>query len=153
MIVRYNNGQSDPKDLTGGSPQGTILGGIKYTIASMDCTPEELTSQDKFRYYDDLNMIEFLILTEKLQEYDVYSHVPNDILVDLPYLPPYSGKMQSYLNKVSRWTDENHMMLNEKKSIYIVFTRAKEQFSTRLSLNGFPLKRVKVTKMLDIWLQ
>ena len=57
MIVRYNNGQSDPKDLTGGSPQGTILGGIKYTIASMDYTPEDLTSQDKFRYYDDLNMM------------------------------------------------------------------------------------------------
>ena len=119
----------------------------------MDCTPEELTSQDKFRYYDDLNMIEFLILTEKLQEYDVYSHVPNDILVDLPYLSPCSGKMQSYLNKVSQWTDENYMMLNEKKSNYIIFTRAKEQFSTRLSLYGFPLKRVKVTKMMDIWLQ
>ena len=37
MIVRYNYGQSDPKDLTGGSPQGTILGGIKHTIASVDC--------------------------------------------------------------------------------------------------------------------
>ena len=61
--------------------------------------------------------------------------------------------MQSYLNKVSQWTDENYMMLNEKKSNYIIFTRAKEQFSTRLSLNGFPLERVKVTKMLGIWLQ
>ena len=153
MIVRYNYGQSDPKDLTGGSPQGTILGGIKYTIASMDCTPEELTCQDKFRYYDDLNMIELIILTEKLKEYDVLSHVPSDILVNRPYFPAESGRMQSYLNKVAQWTNENHMLLNEKKSNYIIFTRAKEDFSTRLSLNGFPLERVKVTKILGIWLQ
>ena len=153
MIVRYKNGQSDPKKLTGGSPQGTILGGIKYTIASFDCTPEELTCEDKFRYYDDLNMIELIILTEKLKEYDVLSHVPSDILVNRPYFPAESGRMQSYLNKVAQWTNENHMLLNEKKSNYIIFTRAKEDFSTRLSLNGLPLERVKVTKILGIWLQ
>ena len=44
-------------------------------------------------------------------------------------------------------------MLNEDKSNYIIFKRSKDEFSTRLSLNGFPLERVKVTKMLGIWLQ
>ena len=117
MVVRHKNGQSDPKTLTGGAPQGTILGGIKYIIASFDCTPEELTSKDKFRYYDDLNMIEFLILTEKLTQYDFTSHVPSDILVDRPFLCADQGKMQSYLDKVCQWTEENKMIINVRKVI------------------------------------
>ena len=153
MIVRFKNGQSDPKNLIGGSPQGTILGGIKYIIASFDCTPEELTPEDKFRYFDDLNMIEFIILTEKLKEYDFTSHIPSDILVNKPFLPTESVKMQSYLDKVSQWTEENKMLLNENKSNYIIFTRSKENFSTRLFLNESPLERVTVTKMLGVWLQ
>merc|ERR1711954_105738 len=91
------------------------IGGIKYIIASFDCTPEELTPEDKFRYFDDLYMIEFIILTEKLKEYDFTSHIPSDILVNKPFLPTESVKMQSYLDKVSQWTEENKMLLNENK--------------------------------------
>ena len=98
-------------------------------------------------------MIEFLTLTELLTDYDLVSHVPSDILVDRPYLPADKGNMQSYLDKVSEWTTANKMLLNEKKSNYIIYSRAKEDFSTRLVLNGFPLERVHVTAMLGVWLQ
>ena len=45
------------------------------------------------------------------------------------------------------------MLLNEEKSKYIIFTRSKQEFSTRLSLNETPLERMKVFKLLGIWLQ
>ena len=98
-------------------------------------------------------MIEFLILTEKLTEYDFLAHVPSDVLQDRPFLPTDSMKMQCYFDKVSQWTADNKMLLNEKKSNYIIFTRSKENFSTRLFLNESPLERVSVTKMLGVWLQ
>ena len=153
MIVKYEGAQSDPRKLVGGAPQGTLLAGIKYNIASSDCAAEVRTSSDKFRYYDDLNMLEFLILTELLTEYDYLSHVPSDVLANEPYLSPDKGYMQTYLNEVSDWTDENKMLLNEKKSNYIIFTRTKQAFSTRLKLHDVPLERLSVTKILGVWLQ
>ena len=153
MIVKYNGAQSDPRKLVGGAPQGTLLAGIKYNIASSDCAAEEITSEDKYRYYDDLNMLEFLVLTELLTEYDYVTHVPSDVLVNEPFLPPDKGNMQSYINLVSDWTEENKMLLNEKKSNYIIFTRSKQAFSTRLMLNDVPLECLSVTKVLGVWLQ
>ena len=45
------------------------------------------------------------------------------------------------------------MLLNEKKSAYIVFSRTKPEFSTRLTLNGTLLERQTVIKILGLWLQ
>ena len=61
--------------------------------------------------------------------------------------------MQTNLQDVADWTNQNLMMLNEKKSAYIVFSRSKTQFSTRLTLNEVTLERLSVIKILGIWLQ
>ena len=45
------------------------------------------------------------------------------------------------------------MLLNETKSNYIVFTRSKQEFSTRLNLKNVPLDRLSLTKVLGVWLQ
>ena len=45
------------------------------------------------------------------------------------------------------------MQLNEKKSSYIVFSRSKSEFSTRLTLNNITLERKSVIKILGVWLQ
>ena len=153
MIVKYNGAQSDPRTLIGGAPQGTLLAGIKYNIASSDCAAKIVSSEDKFRYYDDLNIIEFLILTERLTQYDFNSHVPSDVIANAPFLLPEKYNMQSYIDEISDWTQQNKMLVNEKKSNYIIFTRSKEEFSTRLSMNNVPLERLSVTKVLGVWLQ
>ena len=79
MIVKYNNTRSNPRDLIGGSAQGTILGGINYNIASGDCGAEVITSHDRFRYFDDMYVLELIVLCEKLQEYNFRQHIPSDI--------------------------------------------------------------------------
>ena len=44
------------------------------------------------------------------------------------------------------------MELNELKSNYIVFSRSKEEFNTRLQMNNKPLERKNAIKILGIWL-
>ena len=61
MIVKYKGTQSNPKSLIGGSPQGTLLGGLEYIIAN-DCSKDDVSQEDRFKYYDDLHILEFLIL-------------------------------------------------------------------------------------------
>ena len=153
MIVKFNGAQSEPKQLIGGSPQGTLLGGIEYIIANSDCLKESTSQEDRFKYYDDLNLLEFLILCENLEQYNFLNHVASDIGTDHLFLPPEAYKMQTNLNDISKWTSDNLMLINEKKSSYIMFNRSKSNFSTRLTLNGATLERSSILKVLGIWLQ
>ena len=125
MIVKYKGSESEPKDLVGGGPQGTLLGGIQYIIANDDCGKTQIDENDRFKYYDDLEILEFIILMEKLKDYDFHEHVASDIGVDHLFLPPRSYKMQSHLENISQWTNDNLMKLNELKCNYIIFSRTK----------------------------
>ena len=44
------------------------------------------------------------------------------------------------------------MKLNEAKCSYMVFTRSKEDFSSRLTVTNTYLERVNVSKILGIWI-
>ena len=145
MIVKFEGSESKPKKLVGGGPQGTLLAGVEYNVASDDCPPDSdkdnknekaFSDSDKYRYYDDLNILELVILSDKLIEYNFNNHVASDIAVGHLFLPPDSFKTQTYLNEISTWTDQNLMKLNELKSNYIIYSRSKTQFDTRLKLNN-----------------
>ena len=103
--------------------------------------------------FDDLNILEFIVLSDQLVTYDVQYHIPSDIGIDQLFLSPSEYNMQDNLNYISEWTSQNLMLLNEKKSAYIVFSRTKSEFSTRLTLNGTLLERQTVFKILGLWLQ
>ena len=75
MIVKFRNSVSAPRNLVGGGGQGTLLAGIEYIVASGDCGEKEIPEEDKFRYYNDLNMIELVILSEKLVNSNFHEHV------------------------------------------------------------------------------
>ena len=95
---------------------------------------------------------EFVILTEQLINYDVFKHVPSDISIDQKFLPPSSYKMQENLDDITKWTANNLMQINESKSNFIIFSRSKEDFTTRLSINDVKLDKLSVTKLLGVWL-
>ena len=61
--------------------------------------------------------------------------------------------MQDKLNTIATWTEENLMKLNEEKSNYIIFSKAREEFAARLTLNGKLLERKKVTKIVGVFLE
>ena len=71
-----------------------------------------------------------------LQDYNTYLHVPSDIPLDHRYLDASNTNMQSYLDQIALWTSENLMKLNPDKSSYAILSRAKEDFVTRLTING-----------------
>ena len=93
------------------------------------------------------------MLSGLLVEFDCLQSVPNDVGVDQLYLPPHSYSTQENINQISAWTDSNLMRINTKKSNYIIFTRSKANFGTRLTLNDQLLDRVEEIKVVGVWLQ
>ena len=85
-------------------------------------------------------------------EYNFFEHVASDIGIDDQYLPAASYQTQDHLNFISNWTTENLMKLNEAKSNYMIFSRSKESFATRLKVNNINLDRLSVTKLLGVWI-
>ena len=75
------------------------------------------------------------------------------LATDQLYLNPENYQMQSHLNTISEWTNDNQMLLNEEKSNFIIFSRSKEEFTTRLCLNEIPIQRFSTVKILGVWLQ
>ena len=109
-------------------------------------------SKDRFKYIDDLSILQLIFLSGLLVEYNFMEHVPSDIGTDGKYLPPESFETQNHLNYISIWAKENKMKLNEAKCNYLVFSRSKESFSTRLTINGENLERISVTQLVGVWI-
>ena len=57
-----------------------------------------------------------------------------------------------YLEKISSWTDDNLMVLNESKSKYILFNQAQADFNTRLLMNNTKLDQVQEIRLLGVLL-
>ena len=108
--------------------------------------------EDRFKYIDDLSVLQLICLSGLLVDYNFFEHVASDIGIDDRYLPASSYQTQEHLNFISNWTTENLMKLNDAKSNYIVFSRCKESFATRLSINNVTLDRLSVTKLLGVWI-
>ena len=128
------------------------MGGLEYTIAN-DCSIDDVDQQDRYKYFDDLHIQEFIMLCDQLINYDFINHVASDIGTDHLFLPAEKYCLQNNLQKISEWTNQNLMLLNEKKCSYIVFSRSKSQFCTRLNINNVLLERKSVIKILGLWLQ
>ena len=93
------------------------------------------------------------MLGDILTEYDIKSHVPSDVGVGQKFVQPQKLNTQQNLNKIALWSNQNLMRLNESKTKYLIFTRSKTEFATRIVVNESVLERVKTIKLLGIWLQ
>ena len=117
MQVRYNNIYSSTHKLPGGGPQGTLVGLIEYFIQSndnADCVDADM----RYKYVDDLTVLELVMLTSLLSEYNFKQHVASDIGIDELYVSASNLKTQENLDSISDWTTQNLMKLNEQKSNY-----------------------------------
>ena len=151
MEVKMNQHSSKSHDLIGGSPQGSILGQLLYIIGSDDVA-EQVPEEDKYKYIDDLAVLDAVNIKVNLREYDFLHHVPSDIPPEQRFLAPSTFKSQGINDQVSEWTIANKMKINEGKSKYIIFSRSKEDFATRLTMNGQPIERVEELIHLGVWI-
>ena len=149
MKVKMNGEESNLKTLIGGSPQGTLLGQLLY-IGGSDDAAGEISDEDKFKYIDDLEVVELVSLAGALQEYDFSQHIASDVGIQQKYLPPSRYTMQTTLHNLVQWTENNKMKINEQKSSFMIFSRSKTDFKTRLSMNQNELDQVKTTKLLGV---
>ena len=151
MEVKFNDEVSSKHNLNGGGPQGTLIGQIEYLVNSND-NADIVDPENRYKYIDDLSVLELVMMTGLLHQYNYHDHVPSDIATDQLYLHPSSFNTQNTLDSISAWTTQNLMKINEEKSNYIIFSRCKESFATRLTLNNVKLDQLNVTKILGIWL-
>ena len=113
-----------------------------------DCVDND----DRFKYVDFLSILEVRCLTGFLIEYDTQHHVPSDIGTDQMFFPPEVTRTQNNCDEISRWTDDHMMTINVSKTNYMLFTRSKTNFATRLNVNGEKIDQVKQQKVLGVWI-
>ena len=150
MQVKYNEKYSSTYWLPGGGPQGTLIGLIEYFVQSndnADCVEPDM----RFKYVDDLSVLELVMLHGLLTEYNFHQHVASDIGIDEYYVPATSLKSQQYIDQISNWTSDNLMQLNPSKSNYMIFSRSNTEFATRLSLDNHTLDRIEEVKLVEVW--
>ena len=151
MKVKFNGEMSEFLSLVGGGGQGTLIGQIEYLVQSndsADCVPPE----DRFRYIDDLSLLQLVCLAGLVTEYNFKQHVASDIGTSQLYLPADSYPTQHKLDTIAHWTQQNLMQLNANKCYYMIFTRSGTEFATRLSLNNTTLEQKHATKLLGVWI-
>ena len=151
MQVKFNGELSQFLALIGGGPQGTLLGQIEYLVQSND-NADIVSPDDRFKYIDDLSVLQLICLSGLLIDYDFQHHVASDVGVDDQFLPAEHYQMQDSLDYISNWTKDNLMKINEEKCNYMVFSRSEEQFATRLTMNNVKLDRVSECKILGLYI-
>ena len=152
MTVKFNSEESSLYSLIGGGPQGCWTGQACFITASDD-NAEFVAQDDRYKFSDDLNILEVVILGNILTEYDFTSHVASDIGLGERFIPAQELDIQENLERIAEWSDLNLMKLKESKTDYMVFSRAREPFATRLTLNSKLIERKYVNKCLGVWLQ
>ena len=151
MRVKFNGEVSEFLTLIGGGPQGTLVGGLEYIAQSND-NADVVPPEDRYKFIDDLSVLQLVLLSGLLVDYNFHQHVASDVAVDQQYLPTASNNSQHNLDFISNGTKENLMKLNQTKSNYMIFSRSKTQFATRLMIDDQVIERVSVSKLLGIWI-
>ena len=151
MRVRVHNSYSSTYPLPGGRSQGTLMGVIMYLVQSND-NADVVDEDMRFKFVDDLSILELILLSSWLSEFNVKQQVANDIGVDEYFISPENLKTQNYLDSIAEWTEENLMQINEKKSNYMLFSRSTTEVATRLKINNKVIDRLEEQKVLGVWI-
>ena len=149
MQVKWQGFLSTVRDLPGGGPQGSTTGLLEYksqTNNNCDFVPP----QKRYKWVDDLSLLEMVnLITAGLSSYNFKNHVASDIGVDQSYLPSMHLQSQNYMDRIQKWTNDNKMRVNGKKTKLMIVNFTKNyQMSTRIYLEGELLQIVDETILL-----
>ena len=176
MILRFRGCSSDPEDMPGGMPQGTLLGVILYIIyinpvgfpseitmtisdtvhkywETLEHIPEPIQTSDKLpanvqsiKFMDDATLQESVNLLSQL---DLNSDGSGKVL------PMNNSHLQTQLELITKLSDDREMSLNDDKTcLFIVNFTENHQFEPQLQIPDCsePLEVVLETKLLGYWL-
>ena len=147
MQVKWKGNLSSPRNLPGGGPQGATLGLLEYSAQSND-NSNFVNKDEKYKFVDDLSLLEVInLVTIGITSYNFKHHVASDIAIDHHFIPAENLKSQQYLENISEWTQRNKMLLNMKKTKYMVINFTNNfQFSTRLQLQNENIDNIEEAK-------
>ena len=77
-----------------------------------------VNQEDRFKYCDDLSIMELMMLGDILAEYNFFEHVASDVGIDERFLSPQGLQTRTNLDKIACWTEDNLMLLRESKTDY-----------------------------------
>ena len=121
MRVKWHGVTSSVRDLNGGGPQGATFGIWEYLAQSnnsADCVDQNY----RFKFVDDLTVLEKInLLIVGLSSFYSKASVPSDVAEHNQIIPAECLKSQEYLDKIKQWTDNQKMVLNQKKTKLMVF--------------------------------
>ena len=129
----------------------TLIGGLEYIVQSND-NANIVPPKDRFKFIDDLSILQLILLSGLVGDYNFHQHVASDISVGQKFLPPNTFNTQEHLNFITNWTHENKMKLNPSKCKFMIFSRSKENFTTRLQIDNEFIERVPVMEILGTWI-
>ena len=149
MSVKWHGCRSVPKDIHGGGPQGATLGLLEYQAQSnhsADC----VDVKDRFKFVDDLSILEIVnLLTVGITSFNIRQEVANDIPSHNQFIPSHNLQSQVWLDEIDRWTENQKMMINEKKTKTMIFNfTEKYKFTTRLQLKSKNIEVINSTRLL-----
>ena len=113
---------------------------------------DSVSPKDRFKFIDDLSVLQLVLLSGLLTEYNFHQHVASDISVSQKFLSSDKYPMQKNLDQIAEWTKNNLMKLNEAKCHYMIFSRSKMSFATRLQVNERRIDQLNVSKLLGVWI-
>ena len=85
MRVKFNGEISKLWSLIGGGPQGTLIGGLEYIAQSND-NADVVSPLDRFKYIDDLSLLQLVCLSGLLVQYTFRKDKENDLSYGLKML-------------------------------------------------------------------
>ena len=101
MTIKYNSAESSLYTLLGGGPHGSWTGQESFFL-SRDDNASFVDQDDRYKYCDDLSILELVLQGDILTEYNFYQHVASDVGVDELYLSPQGLSTQINLDKIAK---------------------------------------------------
>ena len=151
MTVKWKGHLSSLYPLPSGGPQGDLLGIIEY-LSQTDKNTNFIDQDEKFKFIDDFSFLEIInLISIGTASYDCWKHVPSDIAIDNGFTDSSKLSIQSDLDRILEWTNDNQMKLNTDKKKYMIFNFSKKyQANTRISLDDKVIDQVTSTKLLGL---
>ena len=170
LIVIYNGATSGTKQMPGGGPQGTVLGMFLFLILINKAgisdqhrnLGEKLTSAASKRdameslhvkYVDDMTIAQSINLKSNLESDPNMKWTKPAMKRDRheQYLPVEKNQLQTQVNQLCSYANENEMRLNTGKTKTILFNTAKNwDFLPEIQVDGQNLEVVEDYKLLGV---
>ena len=149
MSVKWHGCRSVPRTINGGGPQGATIGLLEY-LSQSNNSADCVDLVDRFKFVDDLSILEIVnLLTVGITSFNLKLSIPADIPSHNQFIPASSLKSQAWLDEIDKWTENQQMVINEKKTKTMIFNFTENyQFTTRLQLKDENIEVINSTRLL-----